>query len=61
MTAKDLCCGTKHITIRDLADKEIVSPQMFGILCEAMTLRRYGLAALLADGRTDAPVTSASQ
>lgn len=46
MTAKDLCCGTKHITVSDLADKEIVSPQMFGILCEAMTIRRYGMAAL---------------
>ena len=45
MTAKDLYCGSKHITVRDLADKEIVSPQLFGILCEAMTLRRYGLAA----------------
>ena len=37
MTAKDLYCGTKYITVSDLADKEIVSPQMFGILCEAMT------------------------
>lgn len=44
MVAKDLYCGTKHITIRDLADKEIVSSQLFGMVCEAMTLRRYGLA-----------------
>lgn len=51
MTAKDLYCGSKHITIRDLADKEIVSPQLFGILCEAMTLRRYGIAAYAAGGR----------
>lgn len=46
MTAKDLCRGTKHITISDLADKETISNKLFGIICEAMTLRRYGLAAL---------------
>lgn len=49
--AKDLYCGTRHITIRDLADKEIISPQLFGILCEAMTLRRYGIAAYAAADR----------
>ena len=48
MTAKDLYCGTKHITIRDLADTKLVSPQLFGILCEAMTIRRYGAAACIA-------------
>lgn len=48
MTAKDLYCGTKHITVRDLADTELVSPQLFGILCEAMTIRRYGQAACIA-------------
>lgn len=37
VVAKDLYCGTKHITIRDLADKEIVSSQLFGMVCEAMT------------------------
>ena len=46
MVAKDLYCGTKHITVSDLADMNIISSQMFGILCEAMTLRRYGLSAL---------------
>ena len=45
MTAKDLYCGTKHITIRDLADKDVVSAQLFELVCEAMTIRRYGLAA----------------
>ena len=44
MATKDLYCGTKHITVSDLADKEIVSPKMFGVLCEAMALRRYGMA-----------------
>lgn len=54
MTAKDLYCGTKHITIRDLADKNIVSAQMFELVCEAMTIRRYGTAAFKAeDGREE--------
>ena len=54
MTAKDLYCGTKHITIRDLADRDIVSEQLFGLVCEAMTIRRYGLAAC--DSRTKTEV-----
>ena len=54
MTAKDLYCGTKHITIRDLADRELVSTQLFELVCEAMTIRRYGLAAC--DSRTKTEV-----
>lgn len=42
VTAKDLCYGTKHITISDIADKEIVSPKLFEIICNAMTIRRHG-------------------
>lgn len=46
MAAQDLYRGTRHITVGDLADKSLISPKMFGILCEAMMLRRYGTAAL---------------
>ena len=28
--AKDLYLGTKHITIADLADEQLISPQIFG-------------------------------
>lgn len=53
MTAKDLYCGTKHITIRDLADRDIVSDQLFGLVCEAMTIRRYGLPVCDSETKTE--------
>lgn len=46
MTAKDLYCGTKHMTISDLADTELISPKMFAVLCNAMMIRRYGKNAV---------------
>lgn len=45
-TAMSLCLGTDDISISQLADCNTVSPMLFGIICEAMTLRRYGIAAL---------------
>lgn len=44
--AKDLYLGTKHITIKDLADTEIISSKMFGLICNAMAIRRFGLGAI---------------
>ena len=44
--AKDLYLGTKHITISDLADTELVEPKMFALICNAMAIRRFGLGAL---------------
>lgn len=44
--AKDLYLGTKHITVCDLADKELISQKMFGLICNAMAIRRYGLCAI---------------
>ena len=35
--------------VRGLADKDIVSAQLFKLVCEAMTIRRYGLAACNAE------------
>ena len=40
--AKDLYLGTKHITISDLADTELVAPRMFALICNAMAIRRFG-------------------
>lgn len=45
-TAKDLYCGTRHITVSDLADTELISPKMFGLICNAMRIKRLGLDAI---------------
>lgn len=44
-SAKDLYLGTKHITIKDLSDTELISSKMFGLICNAMAIRRFGLGA----------------
>lgn len=44
--AKDLYLGTKHITVKDLADKEIINMRMFDLICNAMLIRRFGLGAI---------------
>lgn len=44
--AKDLYLGTRHITISDLADTELVAPKMFALICNAMAIRRFGLGAI---------------
>lgn len=44
--AKDLYLGTKHLTVSDLADSAIVPPKIFGLICNAMAIRRFGLGAL---------------
>lgn len=51
--AKDLYLGTKHLTVSDLADKDIVSPKVFALICNAMALRRFGLSALESMNRGD--------
>lgn len=50
--AKDLYLGTKHITISDLADTELVAPRMFALVCNAMAIRRFGLGAIQYKERT---------
>lgn len=44
--AKDLYLGTKHIAVKDLADMDLISPKMFGLICNAMAIRRFGLNAI---------------
>lgn len=41
--ARDIACGTSFLSIRDLADTELVSPQMLGTITMAIGIRRYGL------------------
>lgn len=50
--AKDLYLGTKHITISDLADTELIAPKMFALICNAMAIRRFGLGAIQYKERT---------
>ena len=51
--AKDLYLGTKHITIKDLADKELIAPRIFDLVCNAMAIRRFGLGAIASVKRGD--------
>ena len=44
--AKDLSLGTKHLTMSDLADGDIIPPKIFAVICNAMAIRRYGLGAI---------------
>ncbi|MFQ7078348.1 MAG: hypothetical protein ACLRSW_10625 [Christensenellaceae bacterium] len=48
--AKDLTLGTKHLSIDDLADTTVITPQMFEILCNAIAIRRFGLDAIQYQG-----------
>ena len=38
--AKDLCLGTTHIALGDLADPELIPPKLFGVICNAIAIRR---------------------
>lgn len=38
--------GILFDTIKDLADTELISPKMFGLICNAMAIRRFGLNAI---------------
>lgn len=46
--AKDLYIGTKHLSVSDLADTSLISPKLFGLICNAMAIRRFGLGAIAA-------------
>ena len=39
--AKDLCLGTTHIALGDLADPELIPPKLFGVICNVIAIRRY--------------------
>lgn len=43
---KDLTLGTKHLTVSDLSDADLVPPMLFRTICNAMAIRRFGLAAI---------------
>lgn len=51
--AKDLYLGTKNLTIGDLADTTLIDPKAFGLICNAMAIRRYGVGAVKFKERTE--------
>ena len=53
--AKDLCLGTKHLTVADLADTDLIPPKLFELICNAMAIRRFGLGAIKTTERTNNP------
>ncbi len=44
--ARDLYLNTKYISITDLCDEKLISPEMFGLICTAIGIKRFGLRAL---------------
>lgn len=45
--AKDFSIGTKHISLAEVADEDIIREEIFLLICWAMLLRRYGYNASL--------------
>ncbi len=44
--AKDLYLGTKKLSVCDLADTQLIPSKMFGLVCNAMEISRFGLGAI---------------
>lgn len=44
--AKDLYYGTKHISLADLADAEVISQEVFRLICNAAAIRKFGVQVL---------------
>ena len=43
--AKDIYLGTRHLTVSDLMDMNLVTPKLFGVITNAMAIRRFGMRA----------------
>ena len=41
--AKDIAYGTSYLTVTDLADSDLISPKLYGLIGNAIALRRYGI------------------
>ena len=44
--AKDLYLGTESMNIADMSDRSVIPDVAFGLICNAMMIKRYGLKAL---------------
>ena len=38
--------GTRHLAVRNLADRDLISPKLFIAIYNAMAIRRFGLQAV---------------
>ncbi len=45
--AKDLYNGTRHLSIDDIADSGLIKNKVFTLICNAMLIKRKGLAAVI--------------
>lgn len=44
--AKDLYCGTEHISLSELADPDVIGDEVFRLIVDAILIRRYGTALI---------------
>ena len=44
--AKDLYNGSRHLALDDIADNELIKNKIFSLICNAMLIKRKGLAAV---------------
>ena len=45
--AKDLYNGSRHLAIDDIADTGLIKGKAFALICNAMQIKRKGLAAVI--------------
>ena len=43
--AKDIANGTNYLSIHDLADPEVITPKMYGIIASAISINRNGIVS----------------
>ena len=43
--AKDIACGTCYLSIHDLADPDVITPKMYGIIVNAISINRNGIVS----------------
>ena len=43
--AKDIANGTNYLSIHDLADPEVITPKMYGIIVSAISINRNGIVS----------------
>ena len=43
--AKDIANGTSYLSIHDLADPEVITPKMYGIIVGAISINRNGIVS----------------
>lgn len=48
--AKDIFLGTRYLCISDLSDSIIISSDVFALMCNALSIKRFGLMAIKNEG-----------